>query len=356
MRVAVIGCGYWGSKHVRVLSSMPSVDLVVAVDQKRDRTDALQRQFPGLLALDTVDEALDYIDAAVIATSPVTHAPLASRLIQAGKHVLVEKPMTTNSADAARLVEQAEKHDVVLMAGHTFEYNAAVHHLRGLIKSGELGHIYYIDTARLNLGLYQPDVNCVWDLAPHDVSILNYILDSQPTQVSAWASTHAGSKFHDVAYLRLEYGDIGTSAQVHVSWLDPCKVRRVTVVGSRRMAVYNDLQAEEPIRVYDKGVSAPPEPDSAVPMSYRNGDISLPHVDFVEPLLAENTHFVECVLNRTPCRTDGRSGMAVVKTLEAANESIRTGAPVTLTEATAAAAAVDADPIIDLSGQALPIR
>lgn len=325
MRIAVIGCGYWGSKHVRVLASMPSVDLVVAVDAKTERTAALQRQFPGILTMASIDEAMDYFDAAILATPPLTHGPLGQRLLEAGKHVLIEKPLATTTADAEVLVDLAEAAGLTLMVGHTFEYNSAVHYLRDLVRSGDLGRIYYIDAARLNLGLYQSDVNCVWDLAPHDVSILNYVLGSEPTSVNAWGSIHAGSKFHDVAYIHLEYGNVGTTAQIHVSWLDPCKVRRVTVVGSKRMAVYNDLHADEAIRIYDKGIQTPPEPDSSVPMSYRNGDIRLPRINFAEPLAAEDAHFVDCVSGAATCKTDGRRGLAVVRVLEAANEAIRTG-------------------------------
>lgn len=335
MRVAVIGCGYWGSKHVRVLSSMPNVDLVVAIDGQADRTRALQQQFPGLLTATSIDEVADLFDAAVIATPPLTHAPIARRLMAMGKHVLIEKPMATTSQDAQELIDISKAQGVVLMAGHTFEYNAAVHHLRDMVVRGDLGRVYYIDAARLNLGLYQPDVNCVWDLAPHDVSVLNFVLGSEPTTVSAWGNAHAGSPFEDVAYIQLEYGEIGASAQIHVSWLDPCKVRRTTVVGSKRMAVYNDMHADEAIRVYDKGVSAAPEPDAAIPMSYRHGDIHLPRINFNEPLAEEDGHFVECITEGIPCRTDGERGLAVVRVLEAAQESMRTRRPVDLYHAPA---------------------
>jgi predicted dehydrogenase len=330
MRVGVIGCGYWGSKHVRLLSSLPSVDLVVAVDEQLDRVTELHRQYPGLLPVATIDEALDFVDAAIIATPPRTHAPIAAKLLEAGKHVLVEKPFATTTEEADHLITLADERGLVLMAGHTFEYNTAVHYLRGLVQSGDLGRIYYIDTARLNLGLYQPDVNVVWDLAPHDISILNYVLDSEPTMVSAWGAKHAGSDFEDVAYIRLEYGHVGTAAQVHVSWLDPCKVRRVTVVGSQRMAVYNDLSANEAIRIYDKGVQRPAEPVGNAPISYRHGDISMPHINLTEPLGMEDAHFIDCITKGTPCLTDGRTGRAVVKVLEAAAESLATGRPVYL--------------------------
>src|SRR5262245_18158950 len=176
MRVAVIGCGYWGAKHLRVLTSLAEVDLVVAVDPSADRIEPIRKMYRGVLAASDLDEALNHVDAAVIATPPRTHAPMARRLLEGGKHVLVEKPMTAASRDAIELIDLAERGGLILMAGHTFEYNSAVLALRDLVAAGELGSIYYIDAARLNLGLYQPDVNVVWDLAPHDISIINTVL------------------------------------------------------------------------------------------------------------------------------------------------------------------------------------
>ncbi|MEP7055736.1 MAG: Gfo/Idh/MocA family oxidoreductase [Actinomycetota bacterium] len=326
MRVGVFGCGYWGSKHVRVLSGMPEVDLVVAVDPMLERTKALQRAFPGLLCVEDFEQALDFIDAAIVATPPRTHADLANRLMRAGKHVLVEKPMATDVDDAREMLRSAADNKVTLMAGHTFEYNAAVHRLRDIVAGGELGRIYYIDTARLNLGLYQSDVNVVWDLAPHDVSIINHVLGSEPTAVQAWGSRHAGSKFEDVAYMRLEYGHVGATANVHVSWLDPCKVRRVTVVGSERMAVYNDLADEERLRIYDKGVSMAEETNSPqLPMSYRYGGITLPHIVFKEPLAEQDAHFIASALSGGRPKTHGHNGLGVVKVLAAAEQSVRSG-------------------------------
>jgi predicted dehydrogenase len=327
LRVGVFGCGYWGSKHIRVLSGLPEVDLVVAVDPIPERSREPQRSFPGLLCVDDFEQALDFIDAAVVATPPRTHAALAARLIKAGKHVLVEKPMATDVDEGRELVRLAAEHNVTLMAGHTFEYNAVVHHLRDIVATGDLGSVYYIDTARLNLGLYQSDVNVVWDLAPHDVSIINHVIGSAPTAVQAWGSRHARASFEDVAYMRLEYGHIGATANVHVSWLDPCKVRRVTVVGSERMAVYNDLADEERLRIYDKGVSMAEETNSPqLPMSYRYGGITLPHIVFKEPLAEQDAHFVACAKTGAVPRTHGQNGLGVVKVLAAAEESIRTGA------------------------------
>jgi predicted dehydrogenase len=221
------------------------------------------------------------------------------------------------------------------MVGHTFEYNAAVWTLRDLIARGELGDLYYIDSARLNLGLYQPDVNVIYDLAPHDISIINYVLGRTPVAVEAWGCSHAHSRFEDVAYLRLYYDDMRMSANIHVSWLDPCKVRRMTAVGSKKMAVYNDLAAEEKIRIHDKGVVSPEDAGASMaemPMSYRYGDITSPFVRFDEPLMVEDRHFAECIATGRPPRTDGVSGLAVVQVLECANRALREGRRVYLGE------------------------
>jgi len=282
LRVGVVGCGYWGSKHLRVLDTLGSVDEVVVIDPREDRISSLARSFPRALAFDSLPEALPEVDAVVIATPPTTHVPLALAAIAAGKHVLVEKPMATTASDARRLVAAAEDAGVRLMVGHTFEHNSAVHALRELVKEGELGDLYNIDTARLNLGLYQSDVNVVFDLAPHDISIVNYLLGCSPESVQAWGACHAHRRLQDVAYLRLFYPQLTLSVNIHVSWLDPCKVRRVTVVGSRKMAVYNDLAVDERIRVYDKGVTPPVDDGDLTqpPMGYRYGDITVPYIDF----------------------------------------------------------------------------
>jgi len=343
-RVGVIGAGYWGSKHVRVLCSLETVGSVVAIDSVDDRLRGLVRSFPSVRTFSRLRDALPDLDALVVATPPTTHHLIALEAIAAGKHVLVEKPLATSVVAAQRLVAQAERAGVVLMVGHTFEYNAAVWKLRDLVQSGELGHVYYIDTARLNLGLYQTDVNVIWDLAPHDVSIVNLLLGRKPSTVQAWASRHAHHRLEDVAYLRLAYEALDVQANIHVSWLDPCKVRRVTVVGSKKMAVYNDLAAEERIRIHDKGVSCPLDAHDLTqpPTSYRYGDIIVPFVPAQEPLAVEDQHFIESVVTGSVPRTDGENGAAVVEVLECAQRSLATGDPVRLSDAPGAAWLTDA--------------
>ena len=258
LRVALTGCGYWGSKHVRVLHAADGVDEMVLVDSREDRLRSLSRSYKVSGRYPALGLALEHVDAVVVATPPSTHVPLALAAIRAGKHVLVEKPLATTSAGARTLVTAAAAAEVVLMVGHTFEYNPAVRKLAELVRAQELGELYYLDSARLNLGLYQHDVNVIVDLAPHDISIINYVLGRTPVAVQAWASRHAHRRLEDVAYLRLHYDDClddgGLSANIRVSWLDPCKVRRITAVGSMKMAVYDDLAAEERIRILDKGV------------------------------------------------------------------------------------------------------
>jgi predicted dehydrogenase len=337
-RIGLVGCGYWGSKHARVMYSMERVAEVVLVDSREDRLRSLARSYKTAQCYPTLRAALPHVDAVVVASPPSTHVPVALAAIEAGKHVLVEKPLAPTSAGARTLVAAAAEHGVVLMVGHTFEYNPAVRKLRDLVQSGELGELYYLDSARLNLGLYQNDVNVIFDLAPHDVSIINYVLGSKPVAAAAWACRHAHPRFEDVAYLRLFYDDDfvdnGMSANIHVSWLDPCKVRRVTAVGSKKMAVYDDLAADERIRVLDKGVSHPPVGDDLTqpPMSYRYGDIVVPFISPEEPLSVQDRHFIDCIESGARPLTDGENGLAVVEALEAAEVSRRLGRPVLLDE------------------------
>jgi predicted dehydrogenase len=328
-RIGVVGCGYWGAKHVRVLSGLSDVKNVTVIDCDQKNLDGIRSAFPAVRACSDLHAALPHVDALIIASPPQSHAELALEALRAGKHVLVEKPLATCADDARALVREAERQDRILMVGHTFEFNPAVIELRRRLQRGDLGAIYYVHSSRLNLGLFRRDVNVVWDLAPHDVSILNYILGSFPTAVTAWGLSHAGAEVEVLAYLRLEYEDIGVTGYVHVSWLDPKKVRKVVVVGSERMAVYNDL-AEERLRIYDRGVEFE-EAASATherPLSYRYGDILSPHIQFQEPLLLEDRHFVECIRTGAQPQCDGLSGLQVVSVLEAADRSLQAGGAV----------------------------
>jgi predicted dehydrogenase len=331
LRVAVVGYGYWGSKHVRVLETTPEVAVTI-VDTDRARLAQAQQAFPAAQTAPRLGDVLTHVDAVVVATPPRTHPGIAYEALRAGRHVLVEKPLATSSPECHALIDRADDAGVVLMVGHTFEYNAAVRKLGELVDTGELGEICYIDSARLNLGLYQRDVNVIWDLAPHDISIINFLLRSSPITVSAWGHPHAATVLEDVAYLRLRYHDSGPSAYIHVSWLDPCKVRRVTVVGTRKMAVYDDMASTERLRVYDTGVTPSIEADAmhTMPMSYRYGDIVSPYIPFEEPLAVQDAHFIQCIRDGAAPRTPGQSGLEVVRVLEAASDALARGREVEL--------------------------
>jgi predicted dehydrogenase len=333
IRVAVVGVGYWGSKHVRVLRSTTGVAEVIGVDQRfagiGDRSYEIEY---GLAVYSCLEDALPHADAVIIATPPASHAWLGMKAIEAGKHVLIEKPMATTTRAARCLVEAAEHADVLLMPGHTFEHNSAVHKLREVVRSGVLGRLFYLDCARLNLGLYQADVNVILDLAPHDISIVNFVLDSRPTTVTAWASRNV---HEDVALLRLDYADLGVRANIHVSWLNPEKVRRVTAVGSKKMAVYDDMADGERIRVYDKSAVPPSEADGPLSqVAYHLGDIVSPFIAFSEPMAVQDQHFIDCIVNGTRPSVDGSSGLAVVQALECAQISLGEQRPVALAEVT----------------------
>ncbi|MCU1613263.1 MAG: oxidoreductase [Frankiales bacterium] len=319
-RFAVVGYGYWGSKHVRVLSSIPDVEVTV-VDAQPDRLAEAAAHYPAARLADRLSDVLPDVDAVVIATPPASHARLTARVLEHDRHVLVEKPLTTSVEDAEMLIELAAERDATFMVGHTFEYNPAVWKLKDLVQSSTLGRVLYVDTERLSLGRYQNDVNVLWDLAPHDISIVSYVLDDVPTPTAVWPQCFAGGGQADVAYLQLEFPRSETRAFVHVSWLSPNKVRRVTVVGEKKMAVYDDLSDTERIRVYDAGVDAReidgPGDAHALPVSYRTGDIVSPYIAFQEPLLLQDQHFVDCVRTGRPPRTPSSRGLEVVRVLAA---------------------------------------
>jgi predicted dehydrogenase len=336
LRVGVVGVGYWGSRHVRVLRSTTGTGEVIGVDPRFSQIDDGAQQIDhGIAAYANIEDALPHVDAVIVATPPTSHALLGQKAIAAGKHVLIEKPLATTTDAARSLIDAADAAGVVLMPGHTFEHNAAVHKLRDLVRGGELGRLFYLDCARLNLGLYQTDVNVILDLAPHDISISNFVLGSRPTTVTAWGSRHVHPLHEDVAYLRLDYADLGVRVNIHVSWLDPHKVRRITAVGSKRMVVYNDMADGERIRVYDKSAVPPEGGDGPLSQfAYHLGDIVSPFVAFAEPLAVQDQHFVDCIANGSRPSVDGSSGLAVVQVLECAQISLREQRPVSLAEAT----------------------
>lgn len=327
VKVGVIGAGYWGPKLVRNFQEIPDAGMAMVCDLQEDRLTHIKELYPAVrLTKDYREVLTSDVDAVAIATPIPTHHQLAKEALLEGKHVLVEKPLTANSEQAEELVELATQTGLTLMVGHTFEYNPAVEYLRRLVASGEMGRIYYINATRVNLGIFQPDINVVWDLAPHDVSILLFILGMLPVNVSARGGAYVQRRIHDVAYLTLQFPN-EILADVRVSWLDPCKIRRITVVGSKKMVVYDDVEPTEKIKLYDKGVDVPPYSDTLEEfhLSYRYGDITTPAIPNAEPLRLECEHFLHCIRTGEKPRSDGQDGLEVVRILEAATRSLLNG-------------------------------
>ena len=326
--VGVIGTGYWGPNVIRNFVEIPGCDVLAVADLDPLRLSSIKKRFPqiGLTTTNHRDLfALD-IDAVAICTPPETHHAIAAECLESGLHVLIEKPLTTTSADARDLIARAEKNERVLMVGHTFEYNSAVRALKQMMSRGDLGEIRYIDAVRVGLGLYHPALNVVWDLAPHDISILLYLLEEMPTHASAEAFACVSGVVEDVAYFTLMFPP-GILSHARLSWLDPSKTRRITVVGSEKMVIYDDVEPNEKLKVYDKGVEAfrSAETFGEFQFSYRSGDIVAPFIEFDEPLRVEIEHFLECIREgRTPL-TDGYSGLRVVEVIEALQQSLSSG-------------------------------
>jgi predicted dehydrogenase len=327
LKVGVVGFGYWGPKIVRNFNDIPEATLCWVADRDPERLQRVQADYPYVRTTMDFNEMLaSDIDAVVVATPIRTHFALARAALLAGKHVLVEKPLTSSAADAMELTRIAKERGLTLMVGHTFEYNAAIRELRDIVASGELGDIYYVDAARLNLGLFQPDINVLWDLAPHDLSILLYVLGCEPHEVSARGTSSVRPGIHDVAYVELRFPN-NILAHLHLSWLDPCKVRRITIVGSKKMVVCNDLSDGEKVRIYDKGVDQPYETDQFKDfhLQYRYGTVTIPWIPFREPLRVQCEHFIDCAKTGKTPQSDGAVGTRVVRILELADKSLQNG-------------------------------
>ncbi len=331
IRVAVIGTGDWGANLVRNFASLPGAKLVVVCDTDPERLRRTAALYPQARAEARVEDvaADPEVEAVVVAASAVNHHPLARALLLAGKDVFVEKPLALNVADAEELVRLATQQQRILMVGHLLLYHPAVKYLRDLVRRGELGDLYYVTSQRVNLGKVRRDENALWSFAPHDLSVILHLLEAEPLDVAARGSAFLQSAVEDVVFLHLRFPG-GKMAHVHVSWLDPHKLRQFTVVGSRKMAVFDDMEASEKIRLYDKGVDRVGEVVSySEALTVRSGDILVPRVSLQEPLRLECQHFVDCVRERRAPLTDGASGLAVVRVLAAAQASLEAGgAPV----------------------------
>ena len=316
LRFGVIGWGYWGPKIARNLDAIAHGAVTMIADMDEYRLASLKISQPWMKTTARAEEVFrSEVDGVVIATPVRTHYRLAKEALLSGKHVLVEKPLTANIAEAEELVALAQEQGRILMVGHTFEYNPAVNELRKLVQNGDLGKIYCVETERVNLGLFRSDTNVIWDLAPHDLSILLYVLGKKPQQIKVQAHTHLQPHIHDIAHLDLGFAD-GLSAHIHVSWLHPCKIRRVTVIGDARMVVYDDTNPAEMIKIYNKGADVHADPG----VSYRNGEITIPYIEWMEPLHLECEDFARAIRTGSPPRAHGGVGLEVVRILAKAQE------------------------------------
>lgn len=326
IQVGVIGYGYWGPNLVRNFFECPATQVGMVADLSSERLATVARRYPSVAATTNYKDILKNpaIDAVAISTPVSTHFALAMEALEAGKHVLVEKPMTASSQQALRLIEEAEHRRLLLMVDHTFVYTGAVRKIRELIEKGSLGEIYYYDSIRVNLGLFQHDVDVIWDLAVHDLSIMEYLLPDFPAAVSATGIGHVSGAAENIAYVTAFY-DSSLIAHLNVNWLSPVKVRRTLIGGSRQMIVYDDMESSEKVKLYDKGITVKNGPESLhkLLVGYRSGDMYCPQLDVTEALRVEAQHFAECIETGQTPLTDGYAGLRVVSVLEAATQSMR---------------------------------
>jgi len=325
LNVGIVGLGYWGPNLLRNLYANSRSDSITICDADQSRINRMLSRYPGLKSTRSFDEIVndDSIDAVVVATDVSSHYPLAKKALLAGKHVFVEKPFASSVQQAEELVEIAEKNGLVTMVGHTFMFSPPVNKAREIIESGVLGDIQFITSSRVNLGLHQKDVSVIWDLAPHDFSMIFYWLGQEPTHVSAFGHAYVLEGIPDVAFINLEFPS-GSIANVQVAWLAPSKLRRTVIVGSRKMLVYDDTEPIEKIKVYDKGVELiEPESFGEYQLSYRTGDILSPKIGTGEPLAAEMEEFLSSIETGGNPKSSGREGLAVVRALEMADSSLK---------------------------------
>jgi predicted dehydrogenase len=334
VNVGVIGCGYWGPNLVRNFRSLPNCSVKAVCDLNEDRLRHLKSLYPEVECKTDFQDMLDKddVEAVVIATPVRYHHALAKASLLAGKHTMIEKPMASSSSECEELIEIADRMGLVLMVGHTFLYSAPVRKIVEIVRRGDIGEIRSINARRLNLGLFQKDINVAWDLAPHDLSIVLHILEESPHTVNCQGNAHVTPGIEDVTSLSLSFPK-NRFATIQSSWLEPRKVREMTIVGSRRMIVYDDLEIQQAIRIYDVRVERPPHYDTFAEFqyAYHYGDSYIPHIRQEEPLKSECQHFIDCVLNDTTPLSDGRAGLELVRILEASSVSLRNkGAPVSM--------------------------
>ena len=341
--VGVLGCGYWGPLLVRNFKSLPDSQLKAVCDVNAARLKHLGTLYPDVEGMSDPQQLLNgsNLDALVIATPVQQHYSLAKASLLAGKHTFIEKPMASSSAECEELIEIAERNGLVLMLDHTFLYSSPVQKIAQIVQAGDLGEIRYINCRRLNLGLFQKDINVAWDLAPHDISIILHILDEFPTTINCQGNAHITPGIEDVTNMSLSFSR-KRFATIQSSWLEPRKIREMTIVGTRRMIVYDDLRTREKIRIYDARVERPPHYDTFAEFqySYHYGDSYIPYLHQEEPLKLACQHFIECIKTNSEPLTNGRRGLEMVRILEAASASLKmNGAPVTFASSTRAAPA-----------------
>lgn len=332
--VAVVGCGYWGPNLIRNFYESNEVDLRWVCDLQSERLNSIRKRFPTVAQTTRLEEVLadPKVDAVCVATPSNTHFDLAKLILESGRHVLVEKPLCDSSDKVEQLIEIAERRGRVLMVDHTFLYNPAVRCVRGIIDSGRLGNLLYFDSTRVNLGLFQRDVNVLWDLAVHDLAMMDYLIpDRRPFAVSATGVAHVTGQPENMAYLTCFYDD-NLVAHIHANWLAPVKLRRTLIGGEKQMIVYDDLEPSERVKVYDKGITVTDESEiKELLISYRSGDCWSPKIPAGEALQNEVRHFVECIRSGASPLSDGHAGLRVVKLIEAGTKSMQLrGEPVEL--------------------------
>lgn len=326
IKIGVVGYGYWGPNLVRSMFEAAETQVVAVSDMREERLRLVNSRYPSVEVTTDYCQLLDNpeIDAIAIATPVHAHYELALQALQSGKHVLIEKPMTSSSEQAIRLIDEAERRKLVLMVDHTFVYTGAVRKIKDMVDSGRLGDIYYYDSTRINLGLFQRDVDVIWDLAVHDLAIMDFILPSAPCAVAATGINHVSGGTENLAYLTMFF-DENVIAHVNVNWLSPVKIRRTLIGGSKQMIVYDDMEPSEKVKIYDKGITVTGGTDSLYKalVGYRSGDMFAPQLDVSEALKVELQHFADCIENAATPITGGYAGLQVVRILESASLSMR---------------------------------
>lgn len=330
--IAVVGAGAWGRNHIRVFSEISEVNLKYICDKDYSKLSVLKKSYPNSHMVEDIKPIIEdeEIKGVVISSSAVSHFPLTKEFLLADKDVLVEKPMALSEEDAHEMLNLAEERDRILMVGHLLIYHPVVEKLKEMIISGELGKIYYVYTQRVNLGVIRQDENALWSFAPHDLSVILYLFGEKPVMVSAHGESYLQKGIEDVVFLSLRFAD-GKMANIHMSWLDPHKIRKITIVGSKKMVVFDDMETSEKLKIYDKGVKAISYDTFGEYLNLRFGDITIPCIKMIEPLKLEAEHFINCIKTRKRPKTDGEDGLEIVRILLAAQESMeKKGVPVNL--------------------------